>query len=62
MAVTYPADQRKLSASTSTAYGAVSAWISRPPRLGPAIWLTDSLAWSLALPSTSSSRPTSSGR
>ena len=46
---THAADQRKLSASTSIAHGAVEPWISTPPTLGPAIWLTDSLACSLAV-------------
>ncbi len=62
MAATQDADHRKLTASTSTAYGAVSHWMSSPPTPGPAIWATDSLACSLALPSTSASRSTSCGR
>ena len=57
-----PADHRKLAASMSTAYGAVNSWIRMPPRLGPAISETDSLACRLALPSTSRSRSISSGR
>ncbi len=62
MAVTQAADHRKLSASASTAYGAVRAWIRKPATDGPAIWLTDSLACSRELPATSCSRPTSWGR
>ncbi len=62
MAATQLADQRKLTASMSTAYGAVTRWMSRPPTDGPATWAIDWLACNLALPSTSRSRPTSSGR
>src|SRR4051812_9860900 len=53
---THDADHRKLSASIATANGALSAWMSRPPIVGPATCATDSLAWSFAFPSTSTSR------
>lgn len=57
-----PAETRKLAASAITAYGAVNACTRNPPSAGPATWATDSLAWSLALPSTSAVRPTRAGR
>ncbi len=59
---TQAADQRKDSASSSTAYGAVSAWTSTPPSAGPATWATDWVPCSFALPSTRWSRPTRCGR
>jgi hypothetical protein len=59
---TNSAEPAKLTASTRTATGAVSHWITRPATAGPAIWLTPRTASSFALPSTRLVRPTRCGR
>ena len=43
----------KLTASTSTAIGAFSAWISAPASAGPASWAPDLEISSFEFPSTS---------
>jgi hypothetical protein len=57
-----PAEATKLIASTSTASGAVNAWISSPARPGPAIDAPELEISSLALPSTNWSGRTRRGR
>ena len=48
-------------ASASSAYGAVTSWTSRPPRLGPPTWATEFDAWSRLFAPISCSRETTQG-
>jgi hypothetical protein len=56
------ADQTKLAASASTAYGAVKARTRSPPTPGPPINAAERVTSSLELPSIRRLRPTSEGR
>ena len=55
-------DATKVNASTKTAYGAVSTWISPPPIAGPAPCAAETVTCSFELPSTSWLALTSEGR